>query len=137
MRLSGLPRELAAGVWVEDGAFVHPLAVVQPPALIGAGCRVEAGARVGPEAVLGRGCRVRGGAVVEGAVLWEESEVGEAAVVMGATVGRGCRLGARARVMEGAVLGDRARCAGWGRGQTRRTAAGGGPRARLQASRAS
>ncbi|MFO7318515.1 MAG: NDP-sugar synthase [Clostridia bacterium] len=109
VRLSGLPRELAAGVWVEDGAFVHPLAVVQPPALIGAGCRVEAGARVGPEAVLGRGCRVRGGAVVEGAVLWEESEVGEAAVVMGATVGRGCRLGARARVMEGAVLGDWAR----------------------------
>ena len=58
-----------------EGAQVHADALVGPLAVLGAGARVDAGARV-ERSVLHRGARVGAGAVVEDSILGPESEVG-------------------------------------------------------------
>ena len=51
--------ELSDGVWLGEGAEVHPEATDRGPAVIGENCRVEAGARLGEYTVLGANVRVR------------------------------------------------------------------------------
>jgi mannose-1-phosphate guanylyltransferase len=108
------PGVLRDGVWVGDGAAVAG-ATLLAPAVVGAGTRIEAGARVGPRAVLGARCRVGRDACVREAVLWDDVEVGAAAVLEACVVAAGARVGAGARlgpdvVLEpGAVVGEGAR----------------------------
>lgn len=75
----------------EDAAGVHPLAVVDPSAILGAGVSLGPLAVIGPGAALGDGTRVGAGASVAG----------------GATLGAGCRIGPGVRVMRRVALGDR------------------------------
>ena len=109
VRLETLPPTSRPGVWIEPGARVHAKAQLVPPVMIGNGATVEARARVGPGAVLGPGCLVERGAVVEGAVIWEESRIGSDTTVVGAALGRRVELGSRSRVGEGAIVGDHVR----------------------------
>ena len=74
------------------------------PCVIGAGTRVESGARVGPNAVLGDNCVVGAGARIEGAILWDDVEVGPGAVLRDCVVGAGARIGANAQLGSSAVL---------------------------------
>lgn len=97
----GTPRE---GVWIGEGAAIAPEASVRGPAVLGRGARLAPKARVGPFAVLGDGCVVERGAVVEGAVLWNEVRVGEAASLRDCVAGAGCRIGAHSTVGPGVVV---------------------------------
>jgi mannose-1-phosphate guanylyltransferase/phosphomannomutase len=97
---------LRDGVWLGEGAEVHPEATIVGTAVIGPGCRVGAGARIGPYAVLGRNSRVRGDAIVERSVIHENVYVGESARLRGSVVGRSSEVRRGARLDEGSVLGD-------------------------------
>ena len=57
--------EVSDGVWLGEGAEIHPDAVIEGPAVIGDNCRVEAGARLGEYTVLGANVRVRADADLE------------------------------------------------------------------------
>jgi len=83
-------------------AGVHPSAVIDPSARIGAG------ASVGPHAVVGARAAVGAGAVLAaGAVVGDEAAVGDGSVLhANAVVERGCRIGARCIVHAGAVIGS-------------------------------
>jgi mannose-1-phosphate guanylyltransferase len=84
---------LAVGEGVQaDGRIV-------PPAYVGPGCTIAAGAHVGSLVVLGAGVTVGAGARVERAVVLD-----------GATIGAGCQVtdcvvAPRARIEQGAVVG--------------------------------
>jgi mannose-1-phosphate guanylyltransferase len=73
--------------------------------LLGEGCEIAAGARVGPFAVLGDRCRVEE-AVVERAVLFDNVRVERDAVVHDSIVGSGARIGAGSRVERETIVGD-------------------------------
>ena len=83
-------------------AGVHPLAVVDPTATVGAG------AHVGPLAVIGAGVRIGARTVVNPhVVLYEGALVGEDCVLhSGVQIREGCRLGNRVVVQNGAVIGS-------------------------------
>lgn len=98
--------EVGDGVHVGEGAEVHPDATVVGPAVIGENCRIEAGVRLGPYSVLGTNVRVRSGADLERVVVHDNSYLGEAVRLRGATVGRSCDLRRGVRLDEGVVLGD-------------------------------
>jgi len=85
------------GVWADSGAVMG--GTVHPPAVLGAGARVEPGARVGPFAVLGDGTTVEGGAVVRDSVLLEGVTVEGQAVVEHSIVGGGVTIPAGAKVV--------------------------------------
>lgn len=98
--------ELSQGVWLGEGAEVHPDAKLEGAAVIGDYCRVEAGARIGPYTVLGSNVRVRRDVDLERAVVHDNAYLGETVRLRGTVVGRACDLRRAARCDEGAVLGD-------------------------------
>lgn len=64
--------EVAPGIWVQGEATIAPDAELTPPVLVGAGARIESGARVrgsvvGPHAVIERGADLDGAVVHSGA----------------------------------------------------------------------
>lgn len=97
---------LSRGVWLGEGADVHPDASIEGFAIIGENCRVEAGARVGDYTVLGSNVRVRGGADIERSVVHDNAYLGEGVRLRGAVVGRSSDLRRGARCDDGSVIGD-------------------------------
>jgi mannose-1-phosphate guanylyltransferase len=86
------------GSWVDDGGAAEPGARIIAPSVVGAGATLGARCRVGPGAVVGERSRIGADAHVEGAVVWEQVDVGAGAVLKDCVVGAGARIGARARV---------------------------------------
>ena len=94
-----------------DGAFVGKDTKVgeeklEAPAVIGDHVKVANGARVGPDTVLGPNVIVESGAKVVGSTVAEGSVIGEDAELDGALVGRSCKVGKKARLLDDSALGD-------------------------------
>src|SRR3954469_12517231 len=98
--------ELSDGVWLGEGAEVHPEVRIEGAAVIGPGCRVDAGARIGDYTVLGSNVRVRSDADLERAVVHDNAYLAEGVRLRGAVVGRASDLRRNARCEDGSVLGD-------------------------------
>jgi UDP-3-O-[3-hydroxymyristoyl] glucosamine N-acyltransferase len=80
---------------------IDPAALVDPAAVIGAGCRIEAGAIVGPRAELGERCHVGAHAVIAaGCVLGVDCRIGAGVTISHAVIG------ARVRIWPGARIGQ-------------------------------
>ncbi|MGI8754718.1 MAG: sugar phosphate nucleotidyltransferase [Acidimicrobiales bacterium] len=97
---------LGEGVWLGEGADVHPDAHIEGFAIFGENCRVEAGARIGDYTVLGNNVRVRGDATIERSVIHDNAYLGEGVQVRGAVIGRASDLRRAARCDDGSVVGD-------------------------------
>jgi mannose-1-phosphate guanylyltransferase/phosphomannomutase len=93
-------------VWLGEGAEVSPDADVVGPAVIGPGCKIAAGCRIGEYVVLGSNVRVLAGADLERSVVHDNAYIGAGARLRGTIVGRASNLRANARCEEGVVLGD-------------------------------
>ncbi len=98
--------EVSGGVWVAEGAEIHPEAVIDGPAVIGDNARVEAGARLGEYTVLGTNVKVRAGAQIHRSIVQDNAYLGEGVRLAGAVVGRACDVRRGARCEDGSVLGD-------------------------------
>ena len=96
--------ELRDGCWIEASAMMAPGAQLEAPSVIGADVMIAAGARVGPRSVLGERTRIAAGARVEGSVLWERVEVGEASVLRDCVLGADVRIGADVDIAPGVIL---------------------------------
>ncbi|HEX6235684.1 MAG TPA: sugar phosphate nucleotidyltransferase, partial [Acidimicrobiales bacterium] len=98
--------EISDGVFLGEGADIHPDARIDGPAIIGDYCRVEANTRLGEYTVLGTNVRVRTGADLQRAVVHDNTYIGEGVRLRATTVGRSCDLRNGVRTEEGVVLGD-------------------------------
>jgi len=86
---------------IEDGA------TIEGPCFIDAEAVVKARARVGPYSVVGRHCHIDEHAVVERAIVWADTRIGQEAIVRNSVLGRSCHVGRSAIVDNGAILGDK------------------------------
>lgn len=98
--------EMSLGVWLGEGADVHPDAQIDGAAVIGENCRVEAGARIGDYTVLGSNVRVRGDADLQRSVVHDNAYIGEGVRLRGSVIGRSSDLRRGARCDPGSVVGD-------------------------------
>ncbi|MEZ5137897.1 MAG: NDP-sugar synthase [Acidimicrobiales bacterium] len=98
--------EFGQGVWIGEGAEVHPDARIEGFAIIGENSRVEAGARIGDYTVLGGNVRVRGDADLERSVVHDNAYLAENVRLRGSVIGRASDLRRSARCDEGSVIGD-------------------------------
>ena len=77
-------------------------AVIDPSAVIGEGCSIEAGAVIKPGVQLGKRCRIGANAVIGVAVtIGEDSDIGENGALSH------CDVGARALIQPGVRIGQR------------------------------
>jgi mannose-1-phosphate guanylyltransferase / phosphomannomutase len=98
--------EISDGVFMGEGADIHPEARIEGPAIIGDYCRVEGNARLGEYTVLGTNVRLRTGADLQRAIVHDNTYIGEGVRLRATTVGRSCDLRNGVRSEEGVVLGD-------------------------------
>ena len=97
---------LGEGVWLGEGAEVHPTAVIVGPAVIGDYTVVEAGAHLGEYTVLGSNVWVGPESYLERSIVHDNTYLGNGVRLRGCVVGRSCDLRQAARCEEGVVLGD-------------------------------
>jgi mannose-1-phosphate guanylyltransferase len=89
---------------VDEHAEVHGRAI--PPAVIGRGAVVAAGAHVGPLVVLGEDVRIGPGTTVERAVVLRGAQIGAGCELRDCIVSPGAHVGANCSITGGAVLGE-------------------------------
>lgn len=102
--ISGFP--LRPGVWIGDGAEIHPSASVQAPAVIGANCRIGPAVSIGPHTVLGTNVRAGENTVIERSVLHDNCYLATGVTARGSVMARSCDVRQGVHVEEGVVLGD-------------------------------
>jgi mannose-1-phosphate guanylyltransferase/phosphomannomutase len=98
--------EVSSGVWVAEGADVHPDAVLKGPLYIGDYAKVEAGAELREFTVLGSNVVVKGGAFLHRAVVHDNVFIGPQTNLRACVIGKNTDVMRAARIDEGAVVGD-------------------------------
>lgn len=96
-------REAVPGIWT--AGEVPEGILVDGPALIGEGARLEPGVRLEGGVVVGPGAVVRRDALLRRTVLWPGVNVDRAATLVGALICQGATVGGSAGVYEGSVVG--------------------------------
>ena len=97
---------LRAGIWIGEGAEIHPSATVSGPAVIGDNCRVGPDAELGPHTVIGANVRVGDNALIENTVVHDNSYLAPGVTARGAVIARSCDIRQGSHIEEGVVLGD-------------------------------
>jgi mannose-1-phosphate guanylyltransferase/phosphomannomutase len=98
--------EISPGVWIAEGAEVHPDAILRGPLYIGDYAKVEAGAEIREHSIIGSNVVVKTGAFVHKAVIADNVYVGPQTNLRGCVIGRNTDVMRAARIDEGAVIGD-------------------------------
>jgi mannose-1-phosphate guanylyltransferase len=102
----GTPERYLRASWdILEGRVKTRVAPTAPGLLVDAGASVADGATVGPRAVLGPGCRVEAGAEVRDSVLLDGCTVGAGARVSGSILAPGVEV-APGAALDGAVIGQ-------------------------------
>jgi mannose-1-phosphate guanylyltransferase/phosphomannomutase len=98
--------EVSSGVWVAEGADVHPEAVLRGPLYVGDYAKVEAGAELREFTVLGSNVIVKTGAFLHRAVVHDNVFIGPQTNLRACVIGKNTDVMRGARIEEGVVVGD-------------------------------
>src|SRR5487761_639591 len=99
-------KRVSENVWIEEGADIHPDSQLQGPVLIGSRTSIARGAKVGPLSCIGSNVTIEADAVVSRSIAFDFAYIGREAEAKGCVLGKSSVLRPRARVFEGAVIGD-------------------------------
>jgi len=94
-----------AGILMEEGCKVHPQAALEGPVIIGRDCIIDSGAQLKGPTVVGQGCHIGRDSLIEGAVLWQKSSLGQGVMLKNCVVAENVSIGDRSRIREGCVIG--------------------------------
>jgi mannose-1-phosphate guanylyltransferase/phosphomannomutase len=97
---------LGEGVWLGEGAEIHPAAKVQGPVILGDDCRVGAGSYLREYSVLGSNVRVGEDAFIHRAIVHDNAYLASGVRLRGCVVGRSSDLRRGVLCEEGVVLGE-------------------------------
>ena len=98
--------EVSPGVWVAEGADVHPDAVLKGPLYVGDYAKVEAGVELREFTVLGSNVVAKSGAFLHRAVVHDNVFIGPQTNLRACVVGKNTDIMRGARIEEGVVVGD-------------------------------
>ncbi|HBW21711.1 MAG TPA: mannose-1-phosphate guanyltransferase, partial [Actinobacteria bacterium] len=100
---------LRPGVWIGEGAEIHPSAVVDGPAVIGDNCSVGPGCLIRDHTVLGANVRVGENSLVERTVVHDNTYLAPGVTARGAVISRSCDVRQGSHLEEGVIVGDACR----------------------------
>jgi NDP-sugar pyrophosphorylase family protein len=103
-------REIEPGIWLGRNVSLHPTSRLVPPVYIGENCRVGREVHLGPYAVVGKDCVLDEQCIVEQAVIFPGSYVGEGLEVVESVVDKNrlvnVRLDAAVDIADDFILGN-------------------------------
>ncbi len=105
--MPGFP--LRPGVWIGEGAEIHPSADVVGPALIGDNCRIGADVELRGHCVLGSNVRVGDNTILERCVIHDNVYLAPSVSARGCVIARSCDVRQGAHLEDGVVLGEGSR----------------------------
>ncbi|TLN26295.1 bifunctional UDP-N-acetylglucosamine diphosphorylase/glucosamine-1-phosphate N-acetyltransferase GlmU [bacterium] len=99
---------MEGGVTIEDSAstWIFPGAKIAPDVTVAPFCRIEGESEIGSGSLIGQGCVIKSSHIQEGVVIKPYSVIESAFVGKGASVGPFAHLRPKARIMEGAKVGN-------------------------------
>ncbi|GAH24779.1 unnamed protein product [marine sediment metagenome] len=86
-------------------SYIHPTAQIKGPVMIGSNCTIGRKVRLTGPVVIGSGCQILSEAVVEGAIVWRNAQIGQHVNLIGSIVADNCCLNADSTI-EDSILGD-------------------------------
>ena len=98
--------EVSPGVWIAEGADVHPEALLRGPLYVGDYAKVEAGAELREFCVLGSNVVVKNGAFLHRAIVHDNVFIGPQTNLRACVIGKNTDIMRAARIEEGAIIGD-------------------------------
>ena len=98
--------EISPGVWIAEGAEVHPDAKLRGPLYIGDYAKIEAGAEIREHTVVGSNVVVKSDAFLHKAVVHDNVYIGPQTNLRGCVIGKNTDVMRAARIEDGAVIGD-------------------------------
>ncbi|RBM04921.1 mannose-1-phosphate guanyltransferase [Streptomyces sp. PT12] len=98
--------EISPGVWIAEGAEVHPDAKLRGPLYIGDYAKVEGGAEIREHTVIGSNVVVKSDAFLHKAVVHDNVYIGPQTNLRGCVIGKNTDVMRAARIEDGAVIGD-------------------------------
>ncbi|GAA3859045.1 mannose-1-phosphate guanyltransferase [Streptomyces sedi] len=98
--------EISPGVWIAEGAEVHPDAKLRGPLYVGDYAKIEAGSEVREHTVIGSNVVVKSDAFLHRAVVHDNVYIGPGTNLRGCVIGKNTDVMRAARIEDGAVIGD-------------------------------
>ncbi|PKN01154.1 MAG: hypothetical protein CVU77_06675 [Elusimicrobia bacterium HGW-Elusimicrobia-1] len=97
-------RQIRKGVYVGDGARIHPTARLLAPCVVGRECLIEKNAIIGPDTVIAAKCRIARGASVSNSILWGRVRVAPRVKLDNCIIGYRAKVVSDISVYEGTIL---------------------------------
>jgi mannose-1-phosphate guanylyltransferase len=79
---------------------------VEGPVMVGKECVIENGVQIIGPAVIGPYCTIGKGSLIDGAVLWENTKIGENTTIRNCIIGCGNNIEDNCQILDECVLGD-------------------------------
>jgi len=99
-------KQACEGIWIEGDCDIHPQAQLKGPTIIGSNCVIGPRAQVRGPSVIGRGCYIGGDSLIEGAIVWSNTRLGQRVALRDCVVAESVSIGDRSQVAVGCILGD-------------------------------
>ncbi len=99
--------QVARDIWVGDDTEIDEGVLMVGPLCIGSRCRVRRGARLYGPLIIGDDTEIDEGAVLYRGIKWGRGYVGKDANLMDSVVGFEARIGGKASLLAGTVIGHR------------------------------
>lgn len=97
-------RRIRKGVYVGDGARIHPTARLLAPCVVGRDCLIGKNAIIGPDTVIAAKCSIARGASVSNSILWGRVRVAPRVKLDNCIIGYRAKVVSDISVYEGTIL---------------------------------
>jgi len=94
------------GIWLEEGCNIHTQAQLEGTVIIGRNCVIGSMAHIKGPSIIGHNCKIDTDSLVDGSVVWQNSELGRKVSIRNCVIGENVVIGERSQCMEGYVLGS-------------------------------
>ena len=94
------------GIQVDGDCDIHSKAELKGPIIIGTNCVIGPRVQVKGPSVIGPNCHIGADSIVDGAVVWENTNFGQGVSARECVIAENVHVGDRSQIMKGAVLGD-------------------------------
>ncbi|MDZ5470993.1 sugar phosphate nucleotidyltransferase (plasmid) [Bacillus sp. 31A1R] len=101
-----LNNKLKDNVWIGSNSDVNPEAIVEGPALIGSGCKIESGAHIKPYSIIGNHTIIHSKAEIDESIIWSNVTIQEGARLNQTIIGSNTYIGERTIIDNQAVIGQ-------------------------------